>query len=332
MITSEDVEELEYLYQVVRSGLRKHKALTIVSICLAMITVWIMTHFNLWQEARLWWKDNLESINVAIGIAALILAFIACIGLEWMRHRVSTRFIGEFPDHLYKITKLVKSASVRIDSLADCVDYGSFFNPEAHETLVREIVDARQKRSVSVRMVICGPVAPKPISAASKWSDRSFRDQDQVRDRLEAPRFRDGLRRYLAVINAETAGFKEAFLDDYLKQDGGNSITKKRIHECIFDGQEFAATDADEAALEELLLIRHRWFLKRVTTFGTATEVRKNDDSSSVFLWIVDGLEAVFLFVYPGADALAFTTRDPALIRVFNIMFDDKFHNGSKLR
>jgi hypothetical protein len=36
----------------------------------------------------------------------------------------------------------------------------------------------------------------------------------------------------------------------------------------------------------------------------------------------------VFLFVYPDADALAFTTRDPGLIRVLNIVFNDKFNKG----
>ena len=324
--------EIYYLYRVARRRFLKRKLLTIVCACALVGVLFTMIHFDLGQKAASFWKDHRESINDGIGMVALIFAFIACIGLEWMRHRVSTRFIGEFPDHLDKITQLIRGASVRVDSLADCVDYGSFFNPEAHETLIREIVDARQKRNVSVRMVICGLDAPRPISTASRWSERTYRDQDQVRDRLEDPRFRERLSHYLGVIRTEATGFKSVYLEDYLKHEGGNGAVNKRIQECVFDGQEFGATDADEAAIEELLLVRHKWFLERVTTFGTATQVRKNKESSGVFLWIVDGLEAVFLFVYPGADALAFTTRDPELIRVFNSIFNEKFEKGSEYR
>ena len=106
------MDELNYLYCLARRGLRKHKTLIIVLLSLLLVsTVFVMRRPGFGHEVGLFWDHHREHVNDVIGLMALALALVACVGLEWMRHAVSTRFIGKFPEHLDKITKLVRGAT-----------------------------------------------------------------------------------------------------------------------------------------------------------------------------------------------------------------------------
>jgi hypothetical protein len=165
---------------------------------------------------------------------------------------------------------------------------------------------------VPIRMLVCA--GPQPISAASEFGGRSF--EERVKD----PKFQEDLGRYLDVLskegtipnNEDPVGFKK-FLNntDFIPQLARCNKT-----------QEF--TCVDKAALKSLLLRRHAWFLGRLRNCSTVI-VRYHPLRSDVFLWIIDGREAMFLFTYPESNALAFSTRDPALIRVFDEMFTHRW-------
>jgi hypothetical protein len=251
-----------------------------------------------------------------IGGAALVLSFIAFVATEWIRRRISTRYIGEFPDHLDKITALVRTAAIRIDFLADCVDYGSFFRPKAHQKLLWEIKKAIQERGVHVTFIVCGP--PQGISAASAWSRRTSES------RFEDFGFRQDLSEYVAFVRGESQQF-HTFIDKYLQSNGGEEDPiNKRLRDRLA-ANDWQSTDGD--VVDRLLLLRHEWFATKLLDGG---DVLSNGERSDVFVWIIDGIEAVFLFAYPAADAMAFSTRDPGLIRVLKTMFNNKLNDSKR--
>jgi hypothetical protein len=246
-------------------------------------------------------------------IVAFLLSLIGYVAVEQLRRTTSTRFIGEFPDHLGRITAAIRTAAVRIDGLADCVDYGSFSRPEAFEQLRQAIQFAHDINKVPVRMVVCGE--PQAISAASALWRRS------LEDRLKDPEFPSRLKHYLEVLQREETGYKD-FWNECLAADAEHYAC---VQKCL-DANRFQA--GDDPAFEKLLVARHAWFVRRFCDQGVL--VRKHADPSDVFLWIVDGIEAMFLFAYPGANALAFSTRDPGLLRVLNSIFQARLADSQE--
>lgn len=296
------------LYRNTRRLWSNHKttSITVVAICGFSIPVGI--HFTLWRRAATLWTDHNNSVMGTISIVALILAIVAEWRLESIKKSVSTRYVGEFPDHVGKITTAIENASVRVDALADCVDYGSFFRPKEFES-VASAIEATAKR-LPVRLLICGNT--QPISRASAWACRPFPD------RIKDTDFGDTLLRYVSTLRNEKGRFRK-FLQSAI--DANPSY-----YNCLLEflnSEEFKS-DGEEP-LNKLLLLRHAWFVDR---FGDA-DIKKHCESTDVFLWIIDGVEAVFLFTYPAADALAFFTRDPSLIRVLTGMFNTRWKNAS---
>lgn len=299
---------------------RKHKWATILGTSGSLLGVWIVERLRLSEQIFSFWHHKHNDIMDLIGVSAFVLAFVGAIVLEWLRRRVSTRYIGRFPRHLSAITRLVRSAAVRIDSLADCVDYGSFFNPQAHERLIQEIIEATLKRDVSVRVLICE--GPKPISAASTWEAYSFTD------RFASADFRDDLASYLNVLSKEGgAQYDEEHSPGGFAKFLNDADIISHLKACN-NNESFGADD--QLLLTKLLLRRHDWFRDRLTTYLLKpADIRYQKARSDVFLWIIDGVEALFLFTYKRSNALAFLTRDPALIRVLEEMFEHRWNDAS---
>jgi hypothetical protein len=246
----------------------------------------------------------------ALVVAAFALSAIAHFAIGRIQNSTSTRYIGEFPEHLDRITAAIRTAAVRIDGMADCVDYGSFFRPEAFEKLRRAIQYAHETNCVTVRIVVCGN--PQPISAASALSSPE--------DRLKDPEFPSRLENYLKILEQEKTGYKN-FWNECLAADRESyEVVEKCLDSKNFDGGDGAT------AFDRLLLARHAWFVRRFRDLGA--RVSQHTAGSDVFLWLIDGVEAVFLFTYPKANALAFYTRDPALLRVLNSIFETKLANS----
>jgi len=158
---------------------------------------------------------------------------------------------------------------------------------------------------VAVHIVVCGE--PRPISAASALSQRS------LEDRLKDPEFPSRLKNYLKILEHEETGYKN-FWDECLAADRAYyEVVEKCLKSKNFGGDDGAR------AFDRLLLARHAWFVRRFRDQGV--RVHQHATGSDVFVWLIDGVKAVFLFAYPETNALAFYTSDPALLRVLNTIF-----------
>lgn len=85
--------------------------------------------------------------------------------MEGLARQMSTRFIGPFPKHINEIIEVAEKADRELLIMADCIDYGSFAKPEAHERLLAAIEKALEKK-VPVHILVCGE--PAPISRSSR--------------------------------------------------------------------------------------------------------------------------------------------------------------------
>src|ERR1035441_7617834 len=103
---------------------RKHRIIAIILLLFLLVICLRMARPEWWFGAVNNYEAHRGGVMDMLGIGAFSLSVAGAVALEWMRRRVSTRFIGEFPDHLDRITAMIRSAGVRIDGLADCVDYG----------------------------------------------------------------------------------------------------------------------------------------------------------------------------------------------------------------
>ena len=299
-----------HIYRTCRLAWLKHKLLTAAVVVILGTGIFQAIRSDSWLRLTSLWHQYPDRI---IGLTALIFSIVGIFGIELLRQRASTKFIGEFPEHLDKIAKAIRGAGVRIDSLADCVDYGSFFRPEAFNKLFREVVEARDERKVQVRMLVCGPA--QAISAASAWSSKK-----EFSVRIADPEFRDVLGHYLDVIRSDDTDFQEDFLPQYL--DSRDETDRKvKGYQNV---SEFCGSDG--LVFERLVLLRHEWFVRGLSRPGV--KVRHHSDRTDVFIWIIDGAEAVFLFAYPGADALAFSTLDSGLIRVLKNIFEIRWRDS----
>ena len=96
-----------------------------------------------------------------------------------IRDQITTQGIAPFPQHLQHIAELVGEANVSIDIMADCVDYGSFFEPKTHRELVDKLVKAH-KEGVKVRILVCGP--PQPITHNSIFFEKEVHHDGTFHD------------------------------------------------------------------------------------------------------------------------------------------------------
>ena len=98
--------------------------------------------------------------------------------MEEIAEGTSTRFIGEFPEHLHAIAEVATRARHEILIMADCVDYGSFSDHEAHEAIIEALEHARKlARKVQIRILVCGE--QNPFSRASPFYGRKFEELRQ---------------------------------------------------------------------------------------------------------------------------------------------------------
>jgi GNAT superfamily N-acetyltransferase len=294
----------------------------------AALVVWALWY----SQRRLpWWqwltqKEYLGPFEFALGAAAVVLAGLHAFHLEKITKSVSTRFIGRFPDDLDAIRSLVDNSVQRIKILVDAVDYGSFFRPLAHERLFRALRAARE-RGVDVHILVCG--SPQPLSHASYSADRVLLD---LKGNIE---FETTLSIYLDGLRGDEP-FRSAlpgFLADLLKVPAyegllrGKNPTQDGLTDFIDRKKTNGRIDwCKNAEFMALLLCRHEWFAQRLRSDGVKIEIDWEAGQLQQFVWLRDGIEAVFLF--PSADRdkqkLAFLTRDPQLVTTFEHIFTQR--------
>ena len=217
-----------------------------------------------------------------------------------------THFIGEFPGHLRHVIDMVKEAKSSLTVMIDCVDYGSFSNPDLHEELIRAIHDSltdEKKPDFTVKMLITDK--PAPISKASPFYGRSFETLRKEEAFQEV--FRGYLRHHYEYRNSPPANEAE-FINILQKQQ---EKSRGRLHDAGSGAKIF---DLDGNSI------------KRCEVVGASLEQPKkkpSPNSSDLFFWIADGKKAVFLFLNTGPSAweITFQTEELELVNIFNGIF-----------
>jgi hypothetical protein len=263
---------------------------------------------------------------------------------------MATRYIGDFPGHLDTIADLIRRSRARgtLDIISDCADYGSFFAPRSHQSVLYAVGDAIS-RGVIVRILACGPLQPITGNSqfhklkfeellCSKVGDREF--GKYLHDYLEDLREDNKFREWLVGCATEEAKFavfqkwleinlRETEIEPEYAIDPTNVVQLKGyIEECltkIAKNTSRTFSSGEGAQFKVLLLCRERFFEEWLRL--TISFERLRNHRTSLFCWIKDSErdgEAVFSIANSGEKVrgLGFSTRDPQLIKVIAGTFE----------
>ncbi|MGD1278550.1 MAG: hypothetical protein ABR964_15160 [Tepidisphaeraceae bacterium] len=74
--------------------------------------------------------DVITVVGLVLAVVALVLAWKQLRDLQRVQNSLSTRYIGQFPEHMDEVVKLVKSAKRNLTIVCDVPAYCSFTRPE----------------------------------------------------------------------------------------------------------------------------------------------------------------------------------------------------------
>jgi len=214
--------------------------------------------------------------------------------LDEISRSMSTHYIGLFPDHLNEIIDLVERTERTLSIMADCADYGSFSSPELHEKLLRVIEDVARKKDgrIKVRLLLVGK--PAHISRSSPYWGQRFDDL------LKSTNFCDCLNQYLQFHE----GVKKPQNDE-------------EFREMLLAQQIKVEKDLEDAHVK----------IKRCQDVSD-----RRSETSGLFLWIRDDVEAVYLYDHtaPSAQGVAFLTRDSTHLKIYTTAFEHTWNDERK--
>lgn len=233
-----------------------------------------------------------------------------------------TRYIDAFPNHLNDIIELVEKARRKFCIMTDCVDYGSFSDPECHEHLLKIIKNAedpenkdsvKKTHKIKVQILLCGEA--EAISSSSPfydlWKKSEAGDIASWKKLYESPKFKK---------------CREGYFEFYKNNDRCIKIDVGPLNSGL---NEIPA----HAKFKEILMEHHNAVEKYLRAKSNGINEVKvyewekgNRESPGLFFWMQDDVEAVFLLSRTGATArgLAFRTRDATLIEIFKSTFRAK--------
>lgn len=236
--------------------------------------------------------------------------------LEGVSESIQTQPIGEFPDFLPHITDLLAKAEKSITIMCDAPAYGIYSNGVEFDAYVAalksKIAQRAQDPGFVVDLMFLGDLEREAVQRNSTqrhvttpdgWVE--WRDSDPTAELLRAL-----IRRVALICHPESTLPSE---DDVVK----------RISNYAFDDFVSDFYDVDEALLardfhgakRRLLIFRDEAGASRVTSLGP-----------SIYFWMRDGLEAVFVVVPLGEKVgesreIGFRTRDPSMIDALRGVF-----------
>jgi hypothetical protein len=256
--------------------------------------------------------------------------------------------VGLFPKHLTDIAKLVDDAKDSIDILADCVDYGSFIDPNGHKQLFDKIIEAKIQRGIRIRILVCGP--PQPITRISNFYDNApeqekFQEFYQSRDKS----FKSLYETYISMLRMDNdfvMFLKNISGDEQIRQvvkefvdkrprqnENGSPILsgnefKRLVEQCILELEKHGAIKFigdDEFTI--LLEIRQKWFENKLKGIGAIVEYAPNE-IVPIFCWLKDNiLDSVFVFSesVTKTRGMGFRTQDSDLVGIFHNIFENQW-------
>ena len=250
-----------------------------------------------------------------LGLAGIVLALISiCFDYPKLQENISevgekigeasTAPISVFPTHLNKIEEMVNKAKRSLCIMADCIDYGSFFNPDGHDKVIDAIEKALNRpEALTVKILI--PGKPQPISRSSRFYGPKFEERGDDKE------FQEILERYVSHNKYPRPNTDLEFNTMLQKKQ---EEVRKKLAGAGAHGAHIYGLDGEE--------------IKEIT-------VDVQNQGPDFFFWIADsdesGENALFLFseningIAPKtdaspnnrSDAQAFHTQDPRLIKVF---------------
>jgi len=222
--------------------------------------------------------------------------------IKEIRDSLPTHYIGSFPNHLKDIITLINDAKESICILADCVDYGSFSNPDAHERVVQAIEAVQRdnvqkikegKKSVTIQIRVCGEA--QAISRSSEFWDEWQRSKENT--------------------------------EEWEKLRDKNDVFQKRLaYYCKF--HEFPLSDFDPKTCSQeqfriKLMERHEAVRIRLGVEDDGFVYLEH--MPGLFFWMKDDKEAVFVLSHTGpkTQGIAFFTRDIRITEILKSAWDN---------
>lgn len=257
---------------------------------------------------------------------------------------LTTASIGRFPTYVRHIADQTERAkSIRI--LADCADFGSFFDAEQHGRFFNELIAWRKDRG-TVNILVAGPPAAFTVNSQMKIDDfqKNFITimknwwPDYIRLIRRDYEFVDWMK---GAAQLSGDGYSEfsTWYGKYVCRGGVPSHFQDSIKTSfgICTGCDLTANDSN--AFDILLQARQFLFARRLWRAGV--DIRYDEQNPpSIFLWIFETdyadssprplkNAALFAFSEPSSrrreDMLGFKTGDSELIEAFKYTFDRQF-------
>jgi hypothetical protein len=311
----------------------------------ALLIAFQLTHYFNPKWMPLYSSSILDWTAYFVGLAALIMAIKtdsgvsdALDGIEIWAKAMTTRSVGPFPGHLDAISELIDGTRNEgtLDIIADCADYGSFYDPKSYKKLQAAIATA-SSRNVKIRYVVCGrlhrftansPYFGKKISKLATKEKNEFLQKlrhffDLVRS--DEP-FLDKLRS--CSESSAQLNLLVRWLTDNTDATAGTTDWHDRCNKFLqlFCGSGHTPPSAEPFESEQmldLLLFVREWFNE--DAFRCVATLRRDPRTAPLFMWLRDAktnAEAVFVLPSPITQGFGFKTRDPILISSFSSTFD----------
>ncbi len=219
------------------------------------------------------------------------------------KQKSSVNPIGEFPGYLDQIIRKIKTATISIDAMIDCVDVGSLADPDLHADMIHAICKVSRNKHIAVNMLITEE--PAPISRANPFYGKSL---SELR---KDPVFEETLARYLT--------FHHDFRGQPLTNDTDFIELLQKHQEsvrCNLNGAGAKIYGLDGAPIQKCEVVRT---LFKEHSRGEELMPHKSD----LFFFVFDGSNAIFLLSNPAPNGwkMAFETEDQDLVNVFNRIF-----------
>jgi hypothetical protein len=302
------------------SWLRKHRRVVIFFVALQII-LWVI-----YKGARRYHKPTdtvvfleLACVSLAIAIYQIFLDSPALgRAVQQIIDETSTQYLDQFPKHLDHLKRMIEKAESNLLIMVDCVDYGSFSDPQLHDEIVYAIKRRRHEaikmnKTFNVTMIITDP---QPISKSSKFFGRRFEDLQSDEE------FKKIFERYLKS--------NRDILLDSLKND--------HAFRCMLQERQYKVAKELIAAGVDIQISGGKK-IEEIRSYAleyNAEMVKRN--ISDLFFWIADKRDAIFLYAYTGtktvinhgmleAREMAFKTSDPRLLHVFTDIFSRALPN-----
>jgi hypothetical protein len=284
---------------------------------------------------------------VGFSITDVLTIYLAVLAIHFARHHnrdlkrvegaLSTYRKGSFPHYLSEIGKLAESACC-LDILVDCLDFGSFFAPDVHETVHNQICKLARNHA-RVRILVCGK-RPEPLTGPSGMKLREYKNAGTlVKNYCQVLRNDPGFKDWIATMGSPDDEIVKRFNVAWLEKPG-LELTAELRDQCIAvcSGRLGLGTSEGDPLRRILLQLRQLWFAKDLPRFGV--QIRAQSTPEPMFFWIryknegekdrhvSDDAMFTFAVAARGPGQLGYSTHDPDLLNTFRAIFEKKWNDS----